>query len=144
MNMVDGDPATVWAVSLNNDRIYDYNGMGLPNDRIWGPEFEVKCKKLSHIVIRNGYGKSATAYINNSRLDYVEFSISGTEGGGTVEEDLEDVSTPQRIDIIDVEDSEDWNRNITTVQMIFYIDGIIEGAKWNDLCISEIEFWGWE
>ena len=141
MNMFDGDPTTVWAVSLNNERIYDYNGMGLPNDRIWGPEFEVQCKKLSHIVIRNGYGKSATAYINNARLDYVEFSIAGTEGGGTVEEDLEDVSTPQRIDI---PNDEDWNRNITTVQMIFYIDGIIEGQKWNDLCISEIEFWGWK
>ena len=134
-NMFDGNPATVWAVSLNDSRIYygDANW-------IWGPYFEVPCKKLSHIVIRNGYGKSASAYINNSRATFISFEI---EGDGYLEgfnATLKDSPDAQRVN---VPYNARWNNNISAIQISFDNRGVVRGAKWNDLCISEIEFWGW-
>ena len=140
-NMVDGNPATVWAVSLNNTAIYDYNSDGEPT-WIWGPWFEVPCKKLSHIIIRNGYGKNTTAYVNNSRASYICIETEGDGELGGFEAILKDDPAPQRLN---APLNADWNYNINIIQIAFESDGgIIEGQKWNDLCISEIEFWGWK
>ena len=46
-NMLDGNPSTAWAVNLDRAS-YD-------SDKLYGPTFTVRCKKLSHIIIRNGY-----------------------------------------------------------------------------------------
>ena len=138
-NMVDGNIATTWAVSLNNRNIYDGDGS---LSRIWGPYFEVSCKKLSHIIIRNGYGKSASAYINNSRASYIYFEMGGAEGLDGFDARLKDTPDPQRIN---VPLNASWNNNITSIQIFFDSNGgIIRGAKWSDLCITEIEFWGWK
>ena len=137
-NMLDGNIATTWAVSLNNRSIY--GGHGSPS-WIWGPYFEVPCKKLSHIIIRNGYGKSASAYINNSRVSYIYFEIQNNEDLGGFSTRLKDTPDPQRIDF---PLNASWNNNIGAIQISFDSNGgIIRGAKWNDLCITEIEFWGW-
>lgn len=143
-NMLDGNAATAWAVNLNNPAIYDC-------DKLYGPMFKVHCKKLSHIVIRNGYGKSTSAFINNSRaarVRFITFANDANDCGDNevvlFEGPLRDDPTPQRLNIpLDLK----WNNDITTVWMVFdtYTNGgIIRGAKWNDLCISEIEFWGFE
>ena len=131
-NMLDGNIATAWAINLDS-ATYDC-------DALYGPYFEVPCKKLSHIVIRNGYAKSASAYINNSRASYIYFEVEtsdGLEGFGTK---LKDTPDPQRLN---APLNESWNKNITTIQMVFPTGSFIKGAKWNDLCITEIEFWGW-
>lgn len=132
-NMFDGNPATVWAVNLNNPYILD-------NDAIYGPYFEVPCKKLSHIVIRNGYAKSASAYINNSRASYIYFEVETSDGLEGFGAKLKDTPDAQRLN---APLNESWNNNITTIQIVFPSDSFYKGAKWNDLCISEIEFWGW-
>ena len=133
-NMLDGNIATTWAVSLNDNRIYE-------GSLIYGPVFEVPCKKLSHIVIRNGYGKSASAYINNARARRISFEIEGNGELGGFEASLKDTPDPQRLN---APSSADWNNNIVSIQLVFDADGgVIKGTKWNDLCISEIEFWGW-
>jgi hypothetical protein len=136
-NMLDGNIATAWAVSLDNPYIID-------GDRIYGPYFKLSCKKLSHIVIRNGYAKSASAYINNSRASYIYFEVETSDGLEGFGASLKDTPDPQRIN---APQNESWNNNITEIQMVFtpaYGGGIIKGAKWSDLCITEIEFWGWK
>ena len=139
-NMVDGNIATTWAVSLNNRNIYAE--CDLDPSWIWGPYFEVSCKKLSHIIIRNGYGKSASAYINNSRASFIHFEMVGAEGMDGFDARLKDTPDPQRIN---VPFNASWNNNITNILILFDINGgIIRGAKWSDLCITEIEFWGWK
>ena len=47
-NMLDGNPATVWAVNLNDPSIRNYEG---DRDCIYGPWFDVKCKKLLIAVL---------------------------------------------------------------------------------------------
>jgi hypothetical protein len=131
-NMLDGNIATAWAVNLDS-AIYD-------SDRLYGPYFEVPCKKLSHIVIRNGYAKSASAYSNNSRASHIFFEVETNDGLEGFGAKLKDTPDPQRLD---APLNESWNNNITTIQMGFPCGSFIKGAKWNDLCITEIEFWGW-
>ncbi|MBR5130988.1 MAG: hypothetical protein IKV04_00415 [Alistipes sp.] len=132
-NMLDGNIATAWAVSLDNPYIID-------GDMIYGPYFKLSCKKLSHIVIRNGYAKSASAYINNSRASYIYFEVETSDGLEGFGASLKDTPDPQRLN---APLNESWNNNIKTIQMVFPYGNFIKGAKWNDLCITEIEFWGW-
>ena len=140
-NMLDGNIATAWAVSLNDKRIYGGDGDCGPY-WIWGPVFEVPCKKLSHIIIRNGYGKSASSYIYNSRASFINFEIEGNGNLGGFNANLKDDPAPQRFN---APLKEEWNNNIVTIQISFDSQrGIIRGSKWNDLCITEIEFWGWK
>lgn len=132
-NMLDGNIATAWAVNLDSAS-YD-------SDALYGPYFEVPCKKLSHIVIRNGYAKSASAYINNSRASYISFEVETSDGLEGFGAKLKDTPDSQRLN---APLNESWNNNITTVQIVFPSDSFYKGAKWNDLCITEIEFWGWK
>ena len=57
---------------------------------------------------------------------------------------LRDNSIPQRLDIpLGLAD----NNNIRQIRMNFNTQlngGYYSGEKWNDLCISEVEFWGFE
>ena len=131
-NMFDGNIATVWAVNLDK-AIYD-------SDALYGPYMLVPCKKLSHVVIRNGYGKSASAYINNSRASYICFEVETSDGLEGFGASLKDTPDAQRIN---APLNASWNNNISTIQIKFPYGSFIRGAKWNDLCISEIEFWGW-
>jgi hypothetical protein len=132
-NMLDGNIATAWAINLDSAS-YD-------SDALYGPYFEVPCKKLSHIVIRNGYAKSASAYINNSRASYIFFEVETSDGLEGFGAKLKDTPDSQRLNApLD----ESWNNNITTIQIGFPSGSFYKGAKWNDLCITEIEFWGWK
>ena len=142
-NLCDGDSTTAWAVNLDKEGIYDC-------DQLYGPIFHLNCKKLSHIIIRNGYGKSADAFKNNTRAAKVKFlsllDDEEDEDGERVLFDgsLRDKSTPQRLEIpLDLE----GNSNIKQIRMNFNTQlngGYYAGTKWNDLCISEVEFWGFE
>ena len=141
-NLCDGDSTTAWAVNLDKEGIYDC-------DQLYGPIFHLNCKKLSHIIIRNGYGKSADAFKNNTRAAKVRFlSLVDDEDGDDervlFDGSLRDKSTPQRLEIpLDLE----GNSNIKQIRMNFNTQlngGYYAGTKWNDLCISEVEFWGFE
>lgn len=139
-NLCDGDSTTAWAVNLDKEGIYDC-------DQLYGPIFSLNCKKLSHIIIRNGYGKSADAFKNNTRAAKVKFlSLVDDEDDERVLFDgsLRDKPTPQRLEIpLDL----DGNSNIKQIRMNFNTQlngGYYMGEKWNDLCITEVEFWGFE
>lgn len=138
INLCDGDLSTAWAVNLNN-AIYDC-------DQLYGPTVRVNCKKLSHIVVWNGYAKNENSFKNNSRAARIKLVKYDRENDYEIvltEEELKDVSSPQTIRIPDVA----GNNNITELWLIFDTEnngGFYKGDKWNDLCISEIEFWGFE
>lgn len=141
--LVDGKKSTAWAVHLDDESIYD-------DDRLYGPVFTVHCKKLAYIVIRNGYGKNSASFSNNARAARVKF-VRYVQGGGNLDNEpvlyegtLKDTPNPQRLEI---SANNAANLNITKIEMDFdtpYNGGIYPGAKWNDLCISEVEFWGYE
>lgn len=131
-NMCDGNPSTTWAVGL-----YNYNPYV---DGFWGPIFTVKCKKLSHIIIRNGYCKDNNSYKNNARTTGISF-LNFKNQDVLYEGPLKDTSKPQRLDVSS--DSE-GNNNLEQVGISFFDYDFIPGEKWNDLCISEVEFWGYE
>ena len=138
-NMLDGNPSTAWAVDLDKAS-YDC-------DKLYGPTFTLKCKKLSHIIIRNGYAKSKDSFKNNARASRIIFCNSANvsdedeQSSYLYEGILKDTPDEQTLKI-----SQDipCNNNLTTVQMIFPVDGLRRGVKWNDLCVSEIEFYGYE
>lgn len=142
INLCDGDSTTAWAVNLDKEGIYDC-------DQLYGPIFSLSCKKLSHIIIRNGYGKSADAFNNNTRAAKISFLSLVDDENGDDERvlfygSLRDKPTPQRLEIpINLAD----NNNIRQIRMNFNTQlngGYYAGKKWNDLCISEVEFWGFE
>ena len=106
-----------------------------------GPIFTVSCKKLSHIIIRNGYHKNSNSYINNTRAAGIEFYNCDTPGNDILfSGPLKDTQTAQRLDI---PSNTPANTNIMHIGMRFNW-GFNVGARWNDLCVSEVEFWGYE
>jgi hypothetical protein len=139
-NMLDGDPATAWAVNLDN--------ASFDSDKLYGPVFTLNCSKLSQIIIRNGYAKSQDAYKNNARALHIIFCDAekvGDENEATsylYDGMLEDTYDANQI--LEIASNASCNQNINKIQMIFPKDGIRYGAKWNDLCISEIEFYGYK
>jgi len=138
-NMIDGNPATAWAVNLDK--------VGFDSDKLYGPIFTLNCRKLSHVIIRNGYAKSQEVYSNNARA--LRIIISNADNVSDEDEAtsylcegiLEDSPDLQTLRIASDAPS---NYNIRKVQMIFPIDGLRHGVKWNDLCVSEIEFYGYK
>lgn len=136
-NLCDGNGATAWAIDLD-EAIYD-------DYMLSGPIFTVKCKNLSHIIIRNGYCKNDDSYRNNTRAAKIVFYNPDCYDGCILfDGSLRDTSTPQRLEI---SSNIEGNNNIMRIGMDFYTQnngGFYTGAKWNDLCISEVEFWGYE
>lgn len=143
-NLLDGNRNTAWAVNLDGG-IYDC-------DQLYGPVFTLNCKKIAYIVIRNGYGKNSQSFRNNSRAKDVYFAnLDAWRDEYTDWDDeailysgkLQDTMEPQRLEI---SEDKSCNNNVRKVQMIFGAssDCFYRGAKWNDLCISEVEFWGYE
>lgn len=139
-NLCDGNYGTAWAVDLDK--------AGYDEDKLYGPNFTVECKKLSHIIVRNGYGKSPEAFKNNTRAAKVTFmSLRTEEDNGSYilyEGTLEDTPEPQ---ILEIPLDKPGNDYIGMITMLFDTPengGFYKGKKWNDLCISEVEFWGFE
>lgn len=133
-NICDGNTTTAWSVNLDKMGIYD-------GDLLRGPVFSLNCKKLSHIIIRNGYGKGSDAFYNNTRAAKIRIVnlVNGNDDRILFAGSLMDTPKPQRLEI-PLELPE--NNNIGQVRVDF--NGYYKGKKWNDFCISEIEFWGFE
>lgn len=136
-NMVDGNLATAWAISLDQ--------VNYKNGKIYGPTFTIDCMKLSHVVIRNGYCKNESSYMNNTRALKVILCNAGNvddedeTASYLYEGTLEDTSEEQ---VLHINSDLPCNQSIQKVQLIFPSDGLRRGNKWDDLCVTEIEFWG--
>lgn len=142
-NLLDGDPATCWAISADDEDNMDMSG-------ITGPRFRfARPVKLSHIVLQNGYAKSVKRFKENSRAasfhifnaDYTHPSDFEMATEFLFDGPVVDTPEPQTLHIDPKLES---NNKIKSIIMAFWPDDIIEGTRWNDLSISEIEFYGWE
>lgn len=143
INLVDGDPATGWAIKLSALP----PGTGL----IDGPSMNVNAKKIAYVNLKNGYGKNKDSFNKNSRAAWIEIvrMESGDESApeniiysGPVKDVMEFQSLP-------VNNQFDNSRPTGRVRLKFkpYAagksnDGYYMGSKWDDLVISEIEFYG--
>lgn len=143
MNLIDGDPATCWAVKADDPDNMDLSGIAGPTFRFSRPV------KLSHIVIRNGYAKNKQRFMENSRpsayhiynTDYPHPSDSEMATEFLYDGDVTDTPAPQ---ILKIDPNLESNNKITSISFAFWPVDIIHGSKWDDLSISEIEFWGWQ
>lgn len=138
-NMFDGNSATAWAVRLQNT---DYEWQPY----LYGPSFNVDGSKIHHIVIRNGYHKNEDVYNKNTRASWIR--IYRDSYGDPSEEDilyegpLSDTMSPQTLSVNPKYDNSRPAGRIVLVFSSADDDRYYHGSRWNDLVISELEFWG--
>lgn len=150
-NLIDGNPATAWAVPLSSELLLF--------DDIIGPVFHLsKPSKITSVEITNGYCKNSKSYHNNTRAAYVEIvrwypDLDGEDAEGQAEGSdkkdiiysgpLDDVMTPQRLK---VSRSFDNSRPTKDIAIRFRDpsdrSAYYHGSKWNDLCVSEFRVFG--
>ena len=150
-NMMDDNPATAWAGGLDyidedGARVFDESRVY--GDGILGFKIKVKGSRISYFTIIAGYAKSTVAYRNNSvpveiaiydgrcRLnDGGEFiDRSGNPAAPIAVKKLEKTMEPQTVDLYPGIGDNDT--------LWFVILDVQQGAKYNDLCISELTFYG--
>lgn len=135
MNMFDGDKSTCWAHRIKNDS--EING-----DKPFGLNLQMNYSRIDKIVIYNGYSKNQSVYQNNSRPKRIYFANKVPKDSDDytcrfLTYDLQDKMQPQTLIVL--------NSTLEKSSCLFLgIEEIYKGAKWNDLCISEIEIWGVE
>ena len=141
-NLFDGKASTAWALRLS-----DVEGMISYETRLYGPHFDVHGSKLAYVVIRNGYHKNASIYNKNTRANWIMIYRDGN-GDNIPDSDiiyaggLADTMSPQTLH---VNPGFDQSRPIGHVGIAFkplMENGFYHGSKWDDLSISELEFWG--
>lgn len=141
-NMFDGKSSTGWAVSLDN-----FYGCC---DRRWGPEFSINARRIDYIKILNGYAKSQTAYLNNTRANWIliyRVNENDEDDEFIDEKDiiyagpLKDVNEFQKLK---VDPQFDNTKPTKRVGLVFSCgdDGFYLGKKYSDLVVSELEFYG--
>ena len=122
LNMFDNNLSTAWVEGIEG------NGEG---ERIFisvlEPDYSV-----SGISLINGYTKSETLYYQNARLKSATVTITTDSGVYQIDITLED-------DVLDYQtvDFGQTFKNVKTVEVV--IGETYEGAKYEDLCISELK-----
>lgn len=134
-NLIDGDTGTAWAVPLDKG--------GIDADVIDWLKFNLTAKYIGKIVITNGYAKNEQSYFNNARGRSI--LISRVPWEEAEDEDilfcgeLKDSPKPQTLQV-----SKNYNNSKPTKNIyIMFESDYYKGRKYNDFCISEIEFWGY-
>ena len=117
-NMTDGNNATAWAEGADGAGIGEWIKFG----------FDTPKKKIKAIKILAGYAKTETVYFNNNRVKEMKVIFSDGEAQ-TV--NLTDSKDFQRI-LID--------RDRPTQFVKLEIRDVYHGRKFDDTCISEIDF----
>lgn len=148
--MTDGNPATAWAAKLSQVEDEYQNGL------ICGPIFDLATpSKIAGVELQNGYCKSSASFKNNTRATWVmiyrfhpEFDGEYSEDqwmGGINNEDIiyeGPLEDSMRAQYFPVSSSFDNSQPTRSVGLIFRFDRMHRGAKWNDLCLSEIKIFG--
>lgn len=140
--LVDGNPSTAWAMRFEPSEN--------TQSPIWGPIIEFKENgKIDYVVIYNGYGKSNGLYEKNSRPAWITiYRPIAPDTGEPESKDilydgpLKDTMEPQKLA---VNKEFDYSRSISelTIKLPRYSeDNYYRGTTYDDLVISEIEFWG--
>lgn len=138
-NMFDGNSATGWGVTLTQT---DYYYMPV----LRGPSFTVNGNKIDYVVIRNGYHKDKTIYNKNTRASWIR--IYRDNGEEPSKEDilyegpLSDTMSPQTLSVSPSFNQNNPNHRFAIAFSSAYDDNYYHGSKWEDLIVSELEFWG--
>lgn len=148
--MTDGNPATAWAAKLDLVEDYFHNGL------ITGPVFDLATpSRIAGVELQNGYCKNNASFKNNTRASWVMIYRYHPEFDGETAEDqmmgfinnrdviyegpLADTMSMQYFPVSPGFDNSQPTR---AVGLIFRFDSMRRGAKWNDLCLSEIKIYG--
>ena len=138
-NMFDDNPATGWAIKLSKTQE--------ESDRIYGPSMNVNATKLDHIIIQNGYGKNRDSFTKNTRAKNI-LIYRITDDEFPEEEDiiyegpLKDTMEPQTLKINSRYDNSKPTRMVQITFPHYTKNNYYMGSKWDDLVISELEFYG--
>lgn len=138
-NMFDDNPSTGWSIKLSDTQA--------ESGRIYGPSMNVNARKLDHIVIQNGYGKSHDSFQKNTRAKRIQiYRVTDKKFPDKkdiiYEGPLKDIMEPQ---ILKVSPRYDNTKPTGIVQITFPTyskENYYMGSKWDDLVISELEFYG--
>lgn len=149
-NMMDGNPATAWAGSLDyveEDGSKIFDDSRVYGDGVLGFKIKLKGEYLSSVAIVAGYAKSASTFQNNSVPTQIaiydgrcqlndggEFVYGNGEAAKpVVTANLKRTMDPQILKLDPALESD---------SLWFVILDVVQGAKYNDLCISDITFYG--
>lgn len=126
-NLHDGNPSTAYVEGVSGDGIGQLIGIDLNNERNY---------EISMIRIYPGYQKDESAFKKNSRPSKLSFHFTdghyfeqefdyGTEAAGYFDIDLTKV----------------FAGHVVAHRCVISIDDVISGDKYDDCCISEVEFY---
>jgi|GEM_PF-3936757 hypothetical protein len=150
-NMMDGNPATTWAGCLdgeNDDGTKYYDDSLIYGDGLLGFKIKVEGQKIEYFTIIAGYAKSETTYKNNSipiSIVVYDGRAHANDGGELVFNNGKYAKTIISIDLKRTMEPQTVNLPFSlekTSTIWFLIDDVVQGAKYNDLCISELSFYG--
>ena len=130
-NLIDGNIRTCWALDIRDQANYKSQGFG-------PVRFSINCSQLDHIVVYNGYQKNDRNYWGNPRAKTIAMYNADNMSSPILDSSLEDTKDGQQVYAID----NSANRHISEILMYFPGDDYYYPAEWNDLSISEIEFYG--
>lgn len=141
-NMFDSNPSTGWAVRLSQTN-YD------SQPYLYGPMFKVNGSKIDHIVIRNGYHKNSDIFKKNTRASWIRISRASAGNYPSSsdilwEGPLSDTMSPQTLYVSRIYDQSRPTERLIITFSSKDDDQYYHGSKWDDLVISELEFWGKE
>lgn len=143
VNMFDGDPSTGWAIKLSNATI--------KNNRIYGPSFDVNAKKLAYVKIQNGYAKNKDSFNKNTRAAWIEIYRDEAVENPSSRDIIYRGPLEDNMELQELQLNPDFDNSRPTrqVQVRFKAyspdlndNGYYMGDKYDDLVISEIEFYG--
>ena len=130
-NVVDGIDNTCWAVNIDE--------VGLDYRDLLALTLDVNCDKISHLIISNGYVKNQSSFTKNSRPSYIVITNANT-GEVLFSGALNDSSTPQ---VIYIPTDKRGNSNLRSINITIPRGKYFSGTKYRDLCLSEIEVYGY-
>ena len=138
-NLFDGKSSTGWAVRLYETN-YSYDNY------LYGPSFDVAGSKIDKIVIRNGYHKNSDSFNKNTRASWIRIYRGSNDEPSRSDILYEgSLSDSRSAQTLKVNPDFDQSRPFNNIHLAFsseYDDRYYHGSKWDDLVISELEFWG--
>ena len=121
-NIADGDSTTTWAIP--------FKGKGSVI-----LDLHVKSKGIENIEIYNGYGKSEKRFKQNSRAKEISIYSDKIDPSKLLwRGDLKDTMGFQQVPLTSFPKE--------TSHIFIRIHSVYLGTTWNDLCISEVKFFG--
>lgn len=147
-NMMDGNPATTWAGCLDDvtdEGVKYFDSSRVYGDGILGFKIKVEGKRIDYLTIIAGYAKSAAAFRNNSvptKIIVFDGNAHVNDGGEFVTEDHELAKPIVKKELKRTMEPQTVDLSLDSDSIWLILADVARGAKYNDLCISELSFFG--